>query len=108
MGEEKYCESNLCCLLKEHNNDPQPGLKMQTSQSRVLDTSSTIRLIIVENNYPLCNKTSLPSLCGVHVYVVMLHTVPGRLQQNPFLVSRASTCGIPFQTIGREPYLFLE
>ena len=81
---------------------------MQTSQSRVLNTRNTIRLNIVENNYPFCNKRSLPSLGAVQAHVAMHHTKPGRLQQNPFLVSSASTCGIPFQTIGREPYLFLE
>ena len=59
-------------------------------------------------NYHLCNKTSPPSLCAVHVYVVMLHTMSGRSQQSPLLVSSAVTRDIPFQTIGRELYLFLQ
>ena len=80
----------------------------QGLNSRVLNTRNTIILNIVENNYPLCNKTSLPSLGAVQVHVVMHYTNPGRSQQNPFLVSSALTCGILFQTIGRELYLFLE
>ena len=80
----------------------------QGLNSRVLNTRNTIRVNIVDNNYPSCSKTSLPSLGALQVHVVMQHTNSGRSQQNPFLVSSALTCGIPFQTIGREFYLFLE
>ena len=31
VGEEKYCESKLCYLKTEHNNDPQPGLNTDCS-----------------------------------------------------------------------------
>ncbi len=60
------------------------------------------------HNYHECNKAALPGLGAVHVYVVMHHTKPGMWQLNLFFVSSAITCGMPFQTIGRDLYQFLE
>ena len=112
MGKERYCERKLCCLKTEHIYDPQPALNsdnsIQSPEHTENHKTTAPTFNIVEINYHLCSKTSLPSLCAVHVYVVMLHTMPGRSQQNPFLVSSALTCGILFQTIGRELYRFLQ
>ncbi len=60
------------------------------------------------HNYHECNKTALPGLGAVQVYVVMNHAGPCMSQQNLCLVSNVLTCGIPFQTAVHELHVFLE
>ena len=99
-------------LLRTQHNDPKdPSQGSQTASfgihyTKPLDHCNFINN--VENNYHQCNRTALPSLDAVQVHVLMHHTKPHRLQRNLFLVSNVLTCGIPFQTVGHELYLFLE